>query len=85
MEALSASAPTGLEAEVLQLAKTQGKIAAIKRFREGTGVGLKEAKEAVESMMELHGVKGAAGSGCGSAVLVGAVIGAAVWGVWRGM
>jgi ribosomal protein L7/L12 len=38
---------------VQDLARTPGqKIAAIKRHREQTGVGLKEAKDAVESFVE---------------------------------
>jgi hypothetical protein len=41
--------PTDVD-EVRTLLATQGKIAAIKRYRELTGVGLKEAKDAVEAM-----------------------------------
>jgi ribosomal protein L7/L12 len=33
------------------------KLRAIKALREATGLGLKEAKEAVEKCMELHGVR----------------------------
>ncbi len=40
----------GLEVEVQQVARTKRKIAAIKLYRQRTGVGLREAKDAVESM-----------------------------------
>jgi hypothetical protein len=41
------------------------KIAAIKRVREETGAGLKEAKEAVEAYASSHGITAASGSsGC---------------------
>ena len=40
------------EAEVRELFSEEGKIAAIKRYRELTGAGLKEAKDAVEEMTE---------------------------------
>jgi hypothetical protein len=38
------------EDEIRTILATQGKIAAIKRYRELTGVGLKDAKDAVEAM-----------------------------------
>ena len=40
------------KAEVRELYQAEGKIAAIKRYRELTGQGLREAKEAVEDMVE---------------------------------
>lgn len=40
----------GYSAEVLALAKSGNKIAAIKRYREETGVGLAEAKSAVDRL-----------------------------------
>lgn len=43
-----------LEAEVLHLLTTQGKIQAIKFYREQTGIGLTEAKEAVEAIEANH-------------------------------
>ena len=48
--ATPAPAPGGDIAEVHALARSGKKIEAIKRYRELTGVGLKEAKDAVERM-----------------------------------
>jgi len=68
-----------LTTEVLELARTSGLIAAIKRYREATGSGLKDAKEAVEALCRTHGVSPAAGTGAGPAVaLIAALILAAV-------
>ncbi len=59
------------EAEILVIVREQGKIAAIKRFRELTGCGLKEAKEAVEAMMARTGTRpGKSSAGCGTYVFV---------------
>jgi hypothetical protein len=70
----ASSASSGLtadtfESRVLHTARTSGKIAAIKLYREQRGGGLKEAKEAVEAMMAEHGVTTGAGAGCGATVL----------------
>ncbi len=43
-------APAALEEQVSSLARAGNKIEAIKRYREATGVGLKEAKDAVEAL-----------------------------------
>lgn len=40
--------------EILELAKTEGKLAAVKRYREITGSGLAEAKLAVEQFQQAH-------------------------------
>ncbi|KKC02144.1 ribosomal protein L7/L12 [Mycobacterium nebraskense] len=40
----------GVPAEVVGLARSGNKIAAIKRYRELTGAGLREAKEVVDSL-----------------------------------
>ena len=40
--------------EILELAKTEGKISAVKRYRELTGAGLAEAKLAVEQLQQAH-------------------------------
>lgn len=45
-----------LEAEVLGVLSRDGKIAAVKVYRDRTKVGLKEAKEAVEAIAARHGV-----------------------------
>lgn len=52
------------QADVLTQLAHHRKIAAIKIYREHTGVGLKEAKEAVEKLAALHGIQSA--SGCSS-------------------
>ena len=68
-----------LEAEVLDIARQQGKIAAIKRYREAQVCGLKEAKEAVEAMLTEHGVEPRAGSGCASVLLLAILFGGSLW------
>lgn len=59
----SASAePTGfrsdaandLESEVVSVLQSEGKIQAIKLYRERTGAGLKEGKDAVERLEQLY-------------------------------
>jgi ribosomal protein L7/L12 len=50
LPAASPAAPRGDMAEVRAILFSGNKIAAIKRYRELTGVGLKEAKDAVERM-----------------------------------
>ena len=60
--------PEGFEGEVLRLLGAGKKIPAIKLYRERTGVGLKEAKDAVEALGEQHGLA-IRGSGCLGAVL----------------
>lgn len=68
------------EAEILAIVREQGKIAAIKRYRELTGQGLKEAKDAVEEMMARNGVEpGRSGAGCGSYVFATLLMGIALW------
>jgi hypothetical protein len=59
-----AEPPSGLERELLELVRSQGKIAAIKRYREATGQGLKESKDAVELLAAAHGIESPGGSGC---------------------
>ena len=58
-----------LEAEVLDIAQQQGKIAAIKHYREAQVCGLKDAKEAVEALLTEHGVEPRAVAGCASVLL----------------
>jgi hypothetical protein len=58
-----------MEQELLGLLKQAGKIAAIKRYRERTGVGLKQAKDFVEALGARHGV--APATGCAGALLIG--------------
>ena len=59
----------GLETEVLAILESGRKIQAIKLYRERTGVGLKEAKEAVEALAQEHGMAASSG-GCAGAVLM---------------
>ncbi len=68
-----------LEAEILDLARNQGKIPAIKRYREAQVCGLKEAKVAVEAMLAEHGVQPHAGSGCAGVLLLAVAVGAGCW------
>jgi ribosomal protein L7/L12 len=67
------SGPQGdgdLEDEVVSLLEQGRKIEAIKRYRERTGVGLKEAKDAVERMAERRGLVTSQGAGCLGVILV---------------
>ena len=58
------------EDEVATLLEQGQKIEAIKRYRERTGVGLKEAKDAVEWMAERRGLATSQGAGCFGVVLL---------------
>jgi ribosomal protein L7/L12 len=67
------SGPLGdrdLEDEVVSLLEQGQKIEAIKRYRERTGVGLKEAKDAVERMAERRGLATSQEAGCFGVVLL---------------
>jgi len=70
-----------LEDEVVSLLEREQKIEAIKLYRERTGVGLKEAKDAVEALAEGSGIAISRGSGCLGAVVVafGFLVGALVF------
>ena len=59
---------------VLKLLRSGQKISAIKAYREQTGVGLKEAKDAVEAMAAKHEIAPAS-SGCSGVVLLAILIG----------
>ena len=50
------------------------KIEAVKLYRNQFGVGLKEAKEAVERIGEQNGIPASSGSGCLGVVLFGIVV-----------
>lgn len=73
-----AGGQSSIEDEVLQIAREAGKIPAIKVYRELTGAGLKEAKDAVEAILARHGVQSKA-TGCGTAVLLLVACAAVVW------
>ena len=57
------------EAELLRMLQAGEKIQAIKRYREWTGAGLKEAKDAVEGLAARHGIV-AQSRGCLTMLLV---------------
>ena len=59
--------PSDKKDEVLGLLKAGKKIEAIKVYREATGFGLKESKEAVEALAKAEGVVMPESPGCGSA------------------
>lgn len=69
LHALERKIPEGFKGDVLRLLGDGKKIQAIKIYREHTGVGLKEAKDAVEALGEKHGLV-VRGSGCLGVVLV---------------
>jgi ribosomal protein L7/L12 len=60
--------PNSLEGQVLTLMRDQKKIWAIKVYREKTGVGLKQAKDAVEALAAKHGIS--TQTGCAGMVLL---------------
>ncbi len=60
----------GLQHDVLVLLRAGQKIAAIKLYRDKTGSGLAEAKNAVEALARQNGLPEMARSGCGTSVLV---------------
>ncbi len=63
-------AASSIESAVLEIAEREGKIPAIKRYRTETNCGLKEAKEAVETLLREHGVQPRSGSGCAGVLLL---------------
>lgn len=72
--------PTGTaDGEVLDLMRSGQKIAAIKRYRETHGGGLKEAKEAVEALAAAHGIESKSGSGCAAVVALLILITGLAW------
>jgi large subunit ribosomal protein L7/L12 len=62
------AASSGDDAEILELMRAGHKIRAIKLYRDKTGAGLADAKNAVEAMARAHGLP-AGQSGCGTTVL----------------
>ena len=62
------SSPSSGDSEILELMRAGQKIRAIKVYRDKTGSGLADAKNAVEAMARAHGLP-AGPSGCGTAVL----------------
>jgi ribosomal protein L7/L12 len=72
--------PNSLEGQVLALMRGQKKIWAIKVYREKTGVGLKQAKDAVEALAAKHGIN-PKGAGCAGMVLLMVVL-STIIGMW---
>jgi ribosomal protein L7/L12 len=72
--------PGSLEGQVLALVQSQKKIEAIKLYRQQTGTGLKEAKDAVEALAAKHGIS-SQGAGCAGMVLL-VLVAAAGIGTW---
>jgi ribosomal protein L7/L12 len=60
---------TTVDQDVVSLVREGKKIAAIKLYREKTGVGLAEAQAAVEAVATEHGIQ-ARGSGCANALFL---------------
>jgi len=75
--------PEGLEGDLLQRLGAGKKIDAIKLYRQHTGAGLKQAKQAVEALGQRHGVT-VSGGGCLSVVLLVVVGGALLWWMQEG-
>ena len=64
-----------LEAGLLGLLREGRKIEAVKRYREATGAGLKEAKDAVEALASRHGLPATSrGSGCLGLIVLALVV-----------
>src|SRR4051812_46719261 len=61
------------EAELLALLRQGKKIPAIKQYREHTGVGLKEAKDAVEALAARHNIAAGGCAGRVGVLLIAAV------------
>lgn len=59
-----------VEAEIAKLLQNRQKIEAIKRYREVTGVGLREAKEAIEQWEVNLGLPIAPRAGCAAVLLL---------------
>jgi ribosomal protein L7/L12/tRNA A-37 threonylcarbamoyl transferase component Bud32 len=82
-KSLRAEHPNSLESEVLALMQGRQKIEAVGLYRAQTGVGLKEAKDAVEALAAKHGIR-PKGTGCAGMVLlivvVSTIIVVGLWG-----
>jgi ribosomal protein L7/L12 len=65
---LGGTASNDYQAEVVRLLQAGSKIPAVRVYRNATGCGLKQAKEAVEAIAEEKGIE-SKGAGCGTAVL----------------
>lgn len=78
IEPPAAESPEDTRAEIERLLKAGEKLSAIRLYREATGSGLKDAKDAVEAIAEEIGLPKS--SGCGTAVLlVTLLVGVVAW------
>ena len=68
-----------LTQQIVNLLGRGEKIEAIKIYRQRFGVGLKEAKEAVERLGEQNGIPVSSGSGCLGVVLLGITVIVGLW------
>ncbi len=76
---LQAGLPEGhddsdLTDQIVSLLGRGEKIEAVKLYRDQSGCGLKEAKEAVERIGEQNGFRSSSGTGCLGVVLLGIVV-----------
>ncbi len=75
--------PSELPAEVVQALQDGRKVTAIKRLRKRRGLGLKDAKDAVDSYLAAHpNITPRRDYGLGRAILI-IVVSAAVYGAYR--
>ena len=65
-----AQRPDDFESRVLAEFQDRGKISAIKLYREATGAGLKDAKDAVEELAARHNIVARGGGGCAGLLLL---------------
>lgn len=71
------SEDSSVEWDVVSLLEQGRKIEAVKVYRERTGVGLKQAKEAVETIASERGLVSASGGGCFGVLLISVMAGLA--------
>jgi large subunit ribosomal protein L7/L12 len=72
--------PGDLDDEVASLVQQGRKIEAIRVYRKRTGVGLKEAKDAVEDLAARRGIVAQGGTGClGAVLIVAALLALTAW------
>ncbi len=72
--ALPGKPDEGFESELTGMLQAGRKIDAIKRFRELTGAGLKEAKDAIERLAAAQGLAASRGTGCLNVLLLAAML-----------
>ncbi|MEZ6034048.1 MAG: ribosomal protein L7/L12 [Planctomycetaceae bacterium] len=66
--------PDDLIGQIVGLLGRGEKIEAVKLYRDQSGCGLKEAKEAVDRIGEQNGIRSSSGTGCLGVVLLGIVV-----------